>query len=60
LTTRELLAFFRTVVPALPVRALDVVEIAPPLDHADMTTWAAIKIIMETLSMVQAKGVAAT
>ena len=56
LTTRELLEFFRLVVPALPVRALDIVEIAPPLDHADMTTWAAIKVILETLGMVQAKG----
>ena len=59
LTTRELLAFFRAVVPALPIRALDIVEIAPPLDHADMTTWAAIKMILETLGMVQAKGTGA-
>lgn len=55
LTTRELLQFFQIVVPALNVRAMDIVEIAPPLDHADITTWAAIKVIWEIFDLLQAK-----
>lgn len=57
LTTRELLDFFRRVVPALNVRAMDIVEISPPLDHADITTWAAVKIIFETFGMLQEKAI---
>ena len=55
LTTRELLDLFRRVVPALNVRAMDIVEISPPLDHADMTSWVAIKVILETFGMLQEK-----
>jgi agmatinase len=55
LTTRELLHLFRSIIPALNVRAMDIVEISPPLDHSDITTWAAIKVIIETLGMLQEK-----
>lgn len=47
LTTRELLEFLRLIFHALPVRAMDIVEVAPPLDYSDITTWAAIKVIYE-------------
>ena len=47
LSTRELLEFLRVVFARLPVRALDVVEVAPPLDHADVTSFAAAKVLYE-------------
>lgn len=39
----------------LPVRALDVVEVAPPLDYADITSFAALKVIYEAWGVVQGK-----
>ncbi len=47
LTTRELLELVHVIFERLPVRALDVVEVAPPLDHADITSFAALKVIYE-------------
>ncbi len=47
LSTRELLELLRIVFDRLPVRALDIVEVAPPLDHADVTSFAAIRVIYE-------------
>jgi agmatinase len=47
LSTRELMEFVRIVVAELPVRAVDVVEVSPPLDTNDITSLAALKIIYE-------------
>jgi agmatinase len=47
LTARELLEFLRLIFAALPIRAMDIVEVAPPLDYSDITTAAALKIIYE-------------
>ncbi len=47
LTTRELLEFLRIIFAALPVRAMDIVEVAPPLDYSDITSIAALKVIYE-------------
>ena len=47
LTTRDLLELVRGVFQRLPVRAMDVVEVAPPLDHSDITSFAALKVIYE-------------
>jgi agmatinase len=55
LYTRQLLSFLRIIFARLPVRALDLVEVAPPLDHADITSLAAIKIIYEVFGWVHAK-----
>jgi agmatinase len=49
LSTRELMELTRGIVAALPVKAVDVVEVAPPLDRADITSWAALKVIYEIL-----------
>jgi agmatinase len=46
-STRDLLELIRPVCRQLPVRAIDVVEVAPPLDHADITSFAALKVIYE-------------
>ena len=53
LSTRELLEVLRVVFARLPVRALDIVEVAPPLDHADVTSFAAAKVIYETFGWVK-------
>jgi agmatinase len=52
LSTRDLLEFLRVIFAQLPVRALDIVEVSPPLDHQDMTSLAAIKVIYETFGWV--------
>ncbi len=46
-STRELFAFLKHFA-ALPVIGLDVVEVAPPLDHADITSFAAQRAITES------------
>jgi agmatinase len=54
-STRELLELLRIVFTQLPVRAMDVVEVSPPLDCADITTFAAVKAIYEALGWVKQK-----
>lgn len=53
LSTRELLEFLRLLFAHLPIRALDIVEVAPPLDCADITSFAAVKVIYEVLGWVK-------
>ena len=53
LSTRELLEFMRVIFARLPVRALDIVEVAPPLDCAGITTFAAAKVIYEVFGWVE-------
>jgi len=55
-STRELLDLLSIVFAGLPVRALDVVEVCPPIDHADITSVAAIKIIYEVFGWVGARN----
>jgi agmatinase len=55
LTTRDLLELVRIVFHKLPIRAMDVVEVAPPLDHNDITSFAALKVIYEAWWVVQGK-----
>jgi agmatinase len=52
-STRELMELARTVFQKLPVRAMDVVEISPPLDSADITSFAALKVIYEVWGVIQ-------
>jgi agmatinase len=54
-STRELLELLRVVFARLPVRALDVVEVAPPLDHADVTSFAAAKVLYEVFGWIKEK-----
>ncbi len=55
LSTRELLELARIVFQRLPVRAMDVVEVSPPLDNADITSVAALKVIYEVWGVIQEK-----
>jgi len=47
-STRQLLDLLRGLHAALPLRTMDVVEVAPPLDPSDVTAFAAAKVIYET------------
>ncbi len=48
--TRELLRAVRRIVGSVRLAAMDVVEVAPPFDHAEVTSMAAHRVIMEALS----------
>lgn len=49
LSTRDLLTCLRMLFAALPITAMDIVEVAPPLDTSDITSAAALKVIYEVL-----------
>ncbi len=47
LTSRQMMYMTRELVKKLPVKAFDLVEISPPRDVNDITSWAGLKIIYE-------------
>ncbi len=55
LSTRDVLELLRAVFSGLPVRALDIVEVSPPLDHSDITSVAALRVIYEAFGWVYTK-----
>lgn len=56
LSSRELLEIIGQLVEKLPVKAMDVVEVSPPLDTVNQTTsWAAVKIIYEVFAELDKK-----
>ena len=56
LSTRHLLQLLAPIFETLPVRALDIVEVCPPLDHSDITSFAAIKLLYEVFGWVKCRG----
>ncbi len=50
LTARELLDSVRRICLELPVAGLEVVEVSPPYDHADITAALANRVVLEALS----------
>jgi agmatinase len=50
LTARELLHAIRELASAVPVVGMEVVEVSPPYDHADITALAAHRCVLEALS----------
>jgi agmatinase len=54
-TTRECLEFLRMLFTYLPIKVMDIVEVCPPLDVADITSLAALKIMYEVFGFVQRK-----
>jgi agmatinase len=52
LTARELLDAVRRVCLELPVVGIDVVEVSPPYDHADITAALANRVVLESLSAI--------
>ena len=51
LSTRQALELLGTVAARCQLVGLDVMEVAPPLDHADITSLAALKIVFEFWGM---------
>ena len=57
LSSRELLDLTRGLVQHLPVRAMDIVEVAPRLDPTDATLFLALQIVFETFAVLAEKRV---
>lgn len=55
ITSRELIEFVRYIIKNLPVKNMDIVEMAPPLDSNDITCWAALRVIEEVFSTIDRK-----
>ncbi len=55
MSTRELLRAVRRIVGAVELAGMDVVEVSPPFDHADLTSMAANRVVMEALSALAVK-----
>lgn len=51
--TRDCLEFLRIIFAQLPVKAMDIVEVSPPLDISDITSLAALKVLYEVFGFVQ-------
>lgn len=56
LSTRQCLEFLRIIFAGLPVKAMDIVEVSPPLDVSDVTSLAALKILYEVFGFAQQKA----
>lgn len=51
ISTRELMYIINELIQRIPVRAMDIVEVAPPLDTENqITSWAAVKVIYEVFA----------
>jgi agmatinase len=58
--TREVLRAVRQIVAAVPLAGMDVVEVSPPYDHAETTSMAANRIVLEAISALAAKKAGGT
>jgi len=56
--TREVLRAVRRIVGAVPFAGMDVVEVAPPYDHAETTAMAANRAVLEAIGALAAKRAA--
>ena len=50
LAARQLLDAVRRICLELPIVGIDVVEVAPPYDHAELTAYLANRVVLESLS----------
>jgi agmatinase len=50
LSSRQLLDAVRRIAMELPLAGVDVVEVAPPYDHAEVTAFLANRVVLEALS----------
>jgi agmatinase len=53
--TRELLRAVRQIVGRVELAAMDIVEVSPPFDHAEVTAAAAHRCILEAISALAAR-----
>ena len=52
MTSRQLLEAVRRICLELPIVGIDVVEVSPPYDHADITAILANRVVLEALSSI--------
>ena len=52
---RELLRAVRRIVGSVDLAGVDVVEVSPPYDHAEITAMLAQNVVMETISALAAR-----
>jgi agmatinase len=52
---RELLRAIRRIVGAIDLVGMDIVEVAPPYDHAEVTSMLALRCVMEAISALAAR-----
>lgn len=52
LSTRQLLDAVRRIAMTVPLAGMDVVEVAPPYDHAEVTAYLGNRVVLEALSGV--------
>jgi agmatinase len=57
LTSRQLLDAVRRICRELPVAGIDVVEVSPPYDHAEITAYLANRVCLEALAGLAARTV---
>jgi agmatinase len=50
LTGRQLLDAVRRIAMSLPLAGIDVVEVSPPYDHAEVTAFLGNRVVLEALS----------
>ena len=55
LTARQLLDSVRRICLELPVVGIDIVEVSPPYDHAEITAYLANRVALEALSGIAAR-----
>ncbi|MBO5411725.1 MAG: arginase family protein [Clostridia bacterium] len=55
LSNLTVLTILKGLVERLPVKALDVVEVSPPLDVNNITAWLALKYILEIIKIIDKK-----
>jgi agmatinase len=60
LTSRQLLDAVRRICRELPVAGIDVVEVSPPYDHAEITSYLANRVCLEALSGLAARKIGIT
>ncbi len=58
LLTRELLRAVRRIARSVPLAGMDVMEVAPPYDHAEVTAMAAHRCVFEAVSAMAARRLA--
>ncbi|HEX4213769.1 MAG TPA: arginase family protein [Candidatus Dormibacteraeota bacterium] len=54
MSTRQALRLIRQIAQGTSLVGFDVFEVAPPLDHADVTVLAALKLLLETWPLLEA------
>lgn len=53
LSSKTVLDMIMTIVKRLPVDMMDIVEVSPPLDCNNITTWLALKYVLEIINIIQ-------